>query len=100
MYLSKDANYQTAKLKIRPLLTKELPTIICGDMNFHYCEKSHTMKDYLEDLEFKQMIEEITHDGGHLLDQVYVYPPQLLSEEDVATKPLYFSDHDALFLKL
>ena len=68
MYLSKDADYQAVKLKIRPLLTREMPVVICGDMNFHYCEKSHAMKDYLEDLGFRQMIGEATHDDGNLLE--------------------------------
>ena len=100
VYLSKDADFQTVKLKLRPLLTLDLPTVICGDMNFHYSEKSHTMKDYFEDFGFKQMIEEATHDDGNLLDQMYVYPAHLFTVEDVNVKPLYFSDHDALFLKL
>ena len=101
VYLSSKANYQDFKVKLRPLLTKDLPTIIMGDMNFHYSEDPHSVKDYLEDYGFKQIVEEPTNDkAGHVLDQVYVYPPNLVTRDDLELKPLYFSDHDALCVKI
>ena len=102
VYLSSRANYQEFKVRIRSLLTKDLPTIIMGDMNFHYSEEAHSVKDYLEDCYgFKQIVQEATNDkAGHILDQVYVHPPNLFTEDDLELKPLYFSDHDALCLKI
>ena len=101
VYLSSKANYQDFKVKLRPLLTKDLPTIIMGDMNFHYSEDQHSVKDYLEDYAFKQIVEEPTNDkAGHLLDQVYVHPPNLFKEDDLELKPLYFSDHDAICVRI
>ena len=102
VYLSSKANYQEFKIRIRSLLTRDLPTIIMGDMNFHYSEEQHSVKDYLEDCYgFKQIVQEATNDkAGHILDQVYVHPPNLVTEDDLELKPLYFSDHDAICVKI
>ena len=68
-----------------------------GDMNFHFPDQ-HIMKSYLEDLGFRQVIDRVTHDEGHILDHIYTFDISV-SEGNVFLKSLYFSDHDALCLK-
>ena len=99
VYLSTKANYLDFLLKLRPQLSRDLPTILMGDFNFHFSDQKHVVKDYLEENGFRQMIHEATHDEGNILDQIYARPPELLTRKVIYQKPLYFSDHDALCVK-
>ena len=100
VYLSQKADYHDFLYKLRPELSKDIPTILIGDMNFHYSEGKHVVKDYLEDTGFKQMIHKATHDDGNTIDHLYVYPRDLLADGAIYLKTLYFSDHDAICIRV
>ena len=100
-YISSQVNMEEVNLHLRPMLQeKKKPTIILGDMNFHYSEKQNTLKSYLEDFGYHQLIDKVTHDEGHTLDHIYVSDLTILSKENVCLKPLYYSDHDAVCIRL
>ena len=100
-YMSSQINMEEVNLYLKPmLLEKKKPTIIMGDMNFHYSEKVNSLKFYLQDFGYHQIIERITHDEGHTLDHIYVSDLTILSKENVCLKPLYYSDHDAMCIRL
>lgn len=101
-YLSSKINMEELNVHLRPMLQeKKKPTIIMGDMNFHFSEKYNSRKSYLEEFGFHQVVERVTHDDGHILDQIYVTSNlQHLLKQNVFLKPLYFSDHDALCIRL
>ena len=100
-YMSSQINMEEVNLYLKPmLLEKKKPTIIMGDMNFHFSEKQNTFKCFLKDFGFHQLIEKVTHDEGHILDHIYVSDLDILSQENLCLKPLYFSDHDALCIRL
>ena len=100
-YMSSQINMEEVNLHLRPILQeKKKPTIIMGDMNFHFSEKQNYLKCYLEDFGFHQIIERVTHDEGHKLDHIYVSDSNILLKENVYFKPLYYSDHDAICIRL
>ena len=100
-YMSSQINMEEVNLYLKPmLLEKKKPTIIMGDMNFHFSEKQNTFKCFLKDFGYHQLIEKVTHDEGHILDHIYVSDLDILSQENLCLKPLYFSDHDALCIRL
>ena len=99
-YMSSKTDMNEVNIHLRPMLQdKKKPTIILGDMNFHFTEKHHPLKSYLEDFGFHQVINRITHDEGHIIDHIYCSDLDLLSAENIFLKPLYFSDHDAVCLR-
>ena len=63
-------------------------------------KKNTTLKSYLEDFGYHQLIDKVTHDEGHTLDHIYVSNLNILSKENVCLKTLYFSDHDAICIRL
>ena len=62
--------------------------------------KKNALKSYLEDFGYRQLIERVTHDEGHILDHIYVSNLNILSKENLCLKPLYYSDHDATCIRL
>ena len=75
------------------------PTAIIGDMNWHY-PTIHPMKRYMLNNGFQQLIEKPTHDEGHTLDHIYVNAKLTDMKIEIFQKPVHFSDHDVVFLKL
>ena len=101
IYVSKGANIEEIKTEIVPLLQdKSKPTIVMGDMNYDYQEAKHPLKYLFSEIDYIQMVEKVTHDEGNLLDHIYISSPNVLSKEDIYLKPLYFSDHDALCIRI
>ena len=96
-YLSNKLNMDEVRKSLQGIVDMKKATIIMGDMNFHFPDQ-HIMKSYLEDLGFRQVIDRVTHDEGHILDHIYTFGISV-SEGNVFLKSLYFSDHDALCLK-
>ena len=101
-YMSKQANIDDIKNYITPLIQEKLkPMVIMGDMNYHFSHvKNQQMKSFFENFGFHQLIEKATHDEGHIIDHIYVSDLKILSKENVFLKSLYFSDHDALCVRL
>ena len=99
-YISKGANIEEIKTEIVPLLQDKVkPTIVMGDMNYHY-QENHPLKYLFAEIDYVQMVEKVTHDEGNLLDHIYISSPDLVSKVNVYLKPLYFCDHDALCIRI
>ena len=66
-----------------------------GDFNLCFdSERDHQVFKFLEELKFKQLVQNATHIQGRLIDLVFTN----ISEEDirVSQNAQYFSDHDLL----
>ena len=75
------------------------PTAVIGDMNWHY-PQGHKMKKYMANNGFEQLVEKPTHDMGHILDHIYVNADLSNMGVEIFQKPVHFSDHDVIFLKI
>jgi len=73
--------------------------IILGDFNVNALSENNYFIDYLTD--YKQVVTEPTHISGSLIDHIYVHKNlfQIFDIENLV-KNVYFSDHDAIKLKL
>ena len=68
-----------------------------GDTNWQYDNDETEMKKYLQNgLHFKQLVNEPTHDQGHILDHIYIND-QFKSWN---TESVYYSDHDIIQLQI
>ena len=100
-YLSKGVNMNDINTYMVPLLQKRSkPTIVMADMNYHYLEEKNSLKSLFAKEGYVQLIDKVTHDEGHVIDHLYVSSPELLSKDNIYLKPLYFSDHDAICIRL
>ena len=102
VYISKTANHSEYINDIERLLqnTDNFPTVLIGDVNWHYKQQSHPMKKYMLDKNFEQLVQKPTHDDGNIIDHVYIN--QLMKDMNVQIfqKPVIYSDHYALFMKI
>merc|ERR1712029_482732 len=77
LYLSHaeiNSTYWTKVLQVlKAWILSDTPTIIMGDMNWHFHQAStHPMKVFLEGKGFQQLVERATHDKGNCLDHIYI----------------------------
>ena len=102
LYISGKIGFELYKKDlIRIIGATDKPLALIGDVNWHY-PKHHAMKDYMIRRGFKQLSLFPTHRQGNILDHIYVNQ-QLLDFEggiEVHQKPVLFSDHDIMFLKI
>ena len=102
VYISKTANPTEYINDIETLLqnTDNFPTVLIGDVNWHYKQQSHPMKKYMLDKNYEQLVQKPTHDDGNIIDHVYIN--QLMKDMNVQIfqKPVIYSDHYALFMKI
>ena len=77
--------------------------IFLGDFNMNYSNKSfENTKFWLEQNGFKQLVNQPTHVENGLIDHVYLnhnHESQCI-EAQIRHHTVYFSDHDALLVKL
>ena len=103
LYLSNGvAQQEWAKVKriLQTWINPHCPTVIMGDMNWHWTKEStQAMKVFLEDEGFSQLSKRSTHDQGNCLDHCYINREVLkLGPHHFETESSYFSDHDILTL--
>ena len=67
-----------------------------GDMNWHWSE-NHKMKSYCSRKRFSQLVEEATHDEGHIIDHAY---SDVNSFAKISLHSVTFSDHDLVCISL
>jgi hypothetical protein len=72
--------------------------VLTGDFNFEKEDKNALTK-YFETLEFVQLVNTATHDGGRVIDLCYV-PIDIADNVIVKQYSPYYSDHDALCINL
>ena len=73
-------------------------TIILGDFNWNYLEEDNSLKKFFKETGFHQLVKNPTHELGGLLDHVYVRGEEC--KISLLQKARYYSDHDAVFLKI
>ena len=102
VYISKTAKSSEYIHDIDALLknTSNSPTALIGDVNWHFAQKSHPMKKFMQDNKFEQIIERPTHIRGNIIDHVYINPKMKDLSMQILQKPVPFSDHYALYLKI
>ena len=74
---------------------------VLGDFNFDYNNPglNQVSKIYLEKEKYSQLVTKPTHIGNHTLDHVYVQQT-LTNKVDIYHHHPYYSDHDALLIKI
>ena len=71
-----------------------------GFVNWHFPQQSHPMKKFMQDNYFEQLIENPTHIGGNIIDHVYVNSQMKELNVQILQKPVPYSDHYALYVKI
>ena len=81
---------------IQELVVTGKPQLLVGDFNFCYLDRSSNT--YLQNYNFKQLIEEPTHIEGNILDHAYLRDPNWNLQWKVMLTSKYYTDHKALAL--
>jgi len=100
IYRSQQADYHQLNKIIDQMTNKEKPLLVLGDFNFCFLEASNLTKLYFQEKNFKQIINEPTHIGGHLLDQAYLSDPSRALKCTVEIHSKYYTDHKALAITI
>ena len=82
--------------------TEDNIQLILGDFNYNAFVKDANINKLFEVLiNYQQVIDQPTHISGSLIDQVYI-KKTFLDQIDIHSivKNIYFSDHDAIKLRL
>ena len=96
IYRSQDESYISIQSQLQTLLNMKKNTLIVGDFNFCYLEKTNTLRNYMEGLGFRQLVGSATHISGGMLDQVYFRQVQDKRAATVEQISNYYSDHDTI----
>ena len=100
LYLSKHYIWNDLKTCLERWIPSEKPAAILGDLNWNYLESfSNPMKEYLLSKDFKQLVNEPTHDAGNLIDHAYVNQELLKLNVTLSKYCIEYSDHDILQIK-
>lgn len=103
MYRSADCKMDTAIEKISPMIAKNKPTIICGDLNVCLsASPKNKLTQYLFKNGFDQRVNEATHIDGGLIDHVYFQRGGNDLDVNVNLYCPYYTarDHDALLIEI
>ena len=101
LYLSSGVDWTMVTGMLDLWISSELPTVVMGDMNWHWDKDSqHPMQCQLAAKGFQQLIEDSTHDQGNCLDHIYANKKLLAMNPVVETQANYFTDHDTITLFL
>ena len=72
----------------------EINRVQLSSIEFNRVQSSAIQRNHV------QLVEKATHDEGNLLDHIYISSPNILSKDNAYLKSLYFSDHDALCIRI
>ena len=85
---------------LKPRLSEDHPTLICGDFNTNHLESDNRVSRFLKDkLKYHQIVTKPTHEKGSLLDQVWINAP-LLHKVKIEQMCVTYSDHDMIRIVL
>ena len=95
LYLSQNFNWLRVMEWLDSIISPVKATIVMGDVNWHYPD-SHPMKDYMNSSGFYQLIGRATHEGGQIIDHLYI--SSHLKDTKLVVEQLsnYYTDHDVL----
>ena len=95
LYLSQKFDWHLVRAFFDKIVRPDRPTVIMGDVNWHYPE-NHPMKKYLLMREYTQMIRRATHKEGRIIDHMYTSNHFKGVEIGVKQQSTPYSDHDML----
>ena len=98
VYISKNCSFNELVVDLGEMLKSGKKHVVTGDFNFDMEEKNALTK-YFENLEFVQLVNSATQDGGRVIDHCYV-PKDIADNIIVKQYSPYYSDHDALCINL
>ena len=99
IYRSQEGQIDQILYEIKNIIDFNKSTLICGDLNVCYMsDRSNVLVKTLEDLGFKQLVQEATHIKGGLIDHVYIRGNGTCTGVDCTLYSPYYCamDHDAL----
>ena len=96
IYRSQEESFNSTKRHLQNLINIKKNTLIIGDFNFCYLEKTNNLRNYLDELGFMQLVSSATHINGGLLDQVYIQQVKDIKGAMVEQMSNYYSDHDTI----
>ena len=96
IYRSQEESFNSTKRHLQNLINIKKNTLIIGDFNFCYLEKNNKLRNYLDELGFRQLVSSATHINGGLLDQVYIRQVEGIKGAMVEQMSNYYSDHDTI----
>lgn len=98
LYLSQDFNQQKLFETLTTWMSQRKPTAVLGDVNWNYNLKQHSMKNFMFEHDFCQLIETATHEQGNILDQIWVNSKLQQQGCFTSKESVHFSDHDIITL--
>ena len=96
VYRSQEEPFNSIKRHLQNLVNIKKSTLIIGDFNFCYLEKTNNLRNYLDEQGFSQLVSNATHINGGLLDQVYIRQVEGINGAMVKQMSNYYSDHDTI----
>ena len=96
IYRSQEESFNFMKRHLQNLVNINKNTLIIGDFNFCYLEKTNNLSNYLDELGFRQLVSSATHINGGLLDQVYIRQVEGINGAMAEQMSNYYSDHDTI----
>ena len=96
IYRSQEESFNSVKRHLQNLVNINKNTLIIGDFNFCYLEKTNNLRNYLDEQEFRQLVSNATHINGGLLDQVYIRQVEGINGAMGMQMSNYYSDHDTI----
>ena len=95
VYISNKCDRAQLLILFDILINVNEPTLVIGDFNEKYSEKSNVAMS-LKEKRFTQHMNEATHDKGNTIDHLYVNESLLRKGCFTERNPSYYSDHDIL----
>ena len=87
---------------MKSLVDSEKTTVIGGDINIcALAQRKNFVTESLEEMGFKQLVTQATHEDGRALDHIYIRQGKT-ARFDWALEyfPKYYSDHDGVGLTM
>ena len=98
LYLSKNFDWRALKKILITFVQQKKDLAIMGDMNIDLLSENHKLLEFLSEKGFVQMIKQPTYESGSLLDHIYVNESLHSKNPTCSQLPVYYSDHDIVFL--
>ena len=102
VYRSQDGNMANLINEIRNLIDTEKTTVIGGDINIcGLTQRNNFVTRSLEEMGFKQLVTQATHEEGRALDHIYMRQGKTTTYDwTLEYFPKYYSDHDGVGLTM
>ena len=101
LYISKNYSWNELKPVLNGWINNKRSVAILGDVNWQFDTSTTDMGTYLlNELKFRQLIEDPTHDSGHIIDHIYINEKLWQENPTITQISVNYSDHDLIQLKI